>query len=102
MAPTTSPGASQPASHRQALGIALICALIPDAMTPEPHEIVLTEGDPYEALDPTHVDEYRSYFVSHTAETAQRFNDAVASPSADSRVPPLRTRDGALEVAYRS
>ena len=62
---------------RQALGIALICALIPDAMTPEPHEIVLTEGDPYEVLDPTHVDEYRSYFVSHTFETAQRFNDAV-------------------------
>jgi pimeloyl-ACP methyl ester carboxylesterase len=63
---------------RQVLGIALICALIPDAMHPEPHEIVLTEGDPYEIIDPAHVDEYRSYFVSHTPETAQRFNDAVA------------------------
>jgi pimeloyl-ACP methyl ester carboxylesterase len=63
---------------RQALGIALICALIPDAMTPEPHEIVHTEGDPYEILDLAHVDEYRSYFVSHTPESAQRFNDAVA------------------------
>ena len=71
----------------QARGIALICALIPDAMTPEPHEIVLTEGDPYEIIDPAHVDEYRGYFVSHTPETAQRFNDAV--------VPALGRFDGA-------
>ena len=61
----------------QARGIALICALIPDSMTPEPHEVVLSEGDPYEIIDPAHVDEYRGYFVSHTPETAQRFNDAV-------------------------
>lgn len=61
----------------QALGIALICALIPDAMTPEPHEIVLIEGDPYEIIDRAHVDEFRGYFVSHTPESAQRFNDAV-------------------------
>ena len=61
----------------QAQGIALICALTPDAMTPEPHEIVLTDGDPYAIIDPAHVDEYRGYFVAHTTETALRFNDAV-------------------------
>jgi len=71
----------------QTLGIALICALIPDAMSPEPHEIVRTDGDPYEIIDPTHLDDYRGYFVSHTSETAQRFNDAV--------VPSLGRFDGA-------
>jgi pimeloyl-ACP methyl ester carboxylesterase len=62
----------------RALGLALICPMLPEAMGPEPHQVVVAEGDPSTLLDPHHVDEYEGYFVVRTPETAQRFNEAVA------------------------
>lgn len=63
---------------RQVVGMALICPLIPGAMNPEPHTVVRSDIDPAALLDPSHLDEYLGYFVVHTKETVQRFNDAVA------------------------
>ncbi|MGQ0848604.1 MAG: alpha/beta fold hydrolase [Actinomycetota bacterium] len=62
---------------RQVVGMALICPLIPGAMNPEPHAVGRSDVDPAALLDPSHVDEYVGYFVVHTEETVQRFNDAV-------------------------
>lgn len=63
---------------RQVIGMALICPLLPGAMNPEPHTVVHSDVDPAALLDPSHLDEYLGYFVVHTQETVQRFNDAVA------------------------
>lgn len=63
---------------RQVAGLALICPLMPGAMSPEPHTIVQSSVDPAALIDPGHVDEYAGYFVVHTEETVQRFNEAVA------------------------
>jgi len=63
---------------RQVRGMALICPLMPGAMNPEPHAVVRSDIDPAELVDPRYVDEYFGYFVTHTEETAQRFNEAVA------------------------
>ena len=62
---------------QQVVGMALICPLIPGAMNPEPHTVVRSNVDPGSLLDPSLVDEYVGYFVVHTEETVQRFNDAV-------------------------
>ncbi|HEX9863698.1 MAG TPA: alpha/beta hydrolase [Acidimicrobiia bacterium] len=62
---------------RQVAGLALICPLMPNAMNPEPHAVVQSDVDPAALLDPSYVDEYLGYFVVHTGETVQRFNEAV-------------------------
>ena len=62
---------------RQVAGMAMICPLMPGAMSPEPHAVVQSDVDPAALLDPTQVDEYLGYFVVHTEETVQRFKDAV-------------------------
>ena len=63
---------------RQVVGLALICPLMPDAMNPEPHAVVQSDVDPAALLDPGNVDDFLGYFVVHTDETVQRFNESVA------------------------
>ncbi len=62
----------------QVVGMAMICPLMPGAMNPETHTVVRSDVDPAGLLDPSHIDEYLAYFVTHTHETVQRFNEAVA------------------------
>jgi pimeloyl-ACP methyl ester carboxylesterase len=67
------------ARHPQrATGLALICPMLPEAVTPEPHEVVVSVDEAYRLIDAELLDEYRGYFVVHTPETARRFNEAVA------------------------
>ncbi len=61
----------------QVAGMALICPLLSGDMNPEPHVVVQSDIDPAALLDASHVDEFLGYFVVHTEETVQRFNDAV-------------------------
>ena len=51
---------------------------MPEAMNPEPHAVVQSDVDPAALLDPSQVDDFLGYFVVHTDETVQRFNEAVA------------------------
>lgn len=62
-------------------GLALICPMVPEDMTPAP--VHLVDEDPAETLaailpDPAHLGAFRDYFVVRTAETARRFRELVA------------------------
>ena len=63
---------------RQVAGLALICPLMPESMNPEPHVVLQSVVDPAALVHPSHLDDFLGYFVVHTAETVQRFNEAVA------------------------
>ena len=62
---------------RQVNGLFLICPLIPDAMSPEPHSIVQSDIDAAVLLDQSLLEAYVGYFVVQTEETVHRFNQAV-------------------------
>jgi pimeloyl-ACP methyl ester carboxylesterase len=62
----------------QVLGLALVCPMVPDRLTAEPHVVVADDRSAASLLSAGELEEFRGYFVVQTAATVARFRDAVA------------------------